>query len=366
MRKKLLIAIITVSILSFIATVNVFAGNGTIYIAEPIQGKIGIDKTVISLFNADGTKLREIYVNGIMAKVSPNGKYIVYLEDKENGPRELALADSEGNKLRNLPTLFRNKKPEQKIGTINLEWSPDGEKIIVLQQAYDVFLSVLYLKNNDLTEIHSLGPAESSEEPYLYTFKWFPDSARILISNSRQTKIVDINSKPSIEIAKKSAVIDITRDGKKVVYIPGVEKSLFGGISLGKPPYEIWQYDVEKQRSEKLISLDALPSAYALSHEGKYLAFLNVQNREPETFIADLTRKTVEKLDTKAHTLIPIEFSSNANNLIVCTRTDKKGDKAFYGVFNVKNGEFKQLKEPVTMSGEASMGYFLFTWIDWR
>ena len=109
MRKKLLIAIITVSILSFIATVNVFAGNGTIYIAEPIQGKIGIDKTVISLFNADGTKLREIYVNGIMAKVSPNGKYIVYLEDKENGPRELALADSEGNKLRNLPTLFRNK-----------------------------------------------------------------------------------------------------------------------------------------------------------------------------------------------------------------------------------------------------------------
>lgn len=101
-----------------------------------------------------------------------------------------------------------------------------------------------------------------------------------------------------------------------------------------------------------------MPSAYALSHEGKYLAFLNVQNREPETFIADLTRKTVEKLDTKAHTLIPIEFSSNANNLIVCTRTDKKGDKAFYGVFNVKNGEFKQLKEPVTMSGKLLWGTF--------
>jgi hypothetical protein len=125
--KNFLIAAFTLFLLSPMTRTS-YASNEQIYIAELLmEDDLQTAKTLISIFKPDGAKLKEVLINGLMARVSPDGKNIVYLELKESEPWAIVLSNSEGKKVKNLEL----KRPPKHIGypmPTNLIWS-QTEKI---------------------------------------------------------------------------------------------------------------------------------------------------------------------------------------------------------------------------------------------
>ncbi len=367
--RKLFIALISIS-MAFAQVETLLADDNVIYIAEPvIKDDMETAKTLISIFKPDGTEIKKINIDSIMARVSPDGKNIVYLEQKKDNTWELVLADSKGKRYKNFP-LHRfspkNQEEFQRYIHTNIIWSPDGKKIAILQMpdigifgwnesGYPVRVSILYLTKNEIKVIH----ADLVKEKYGYSIQWFPDSTHMLFTESGGAKIVDTESKAIQEISIDSIVAHLTGDGKKIVHI--------SGDPTKKPPFDIWLYDIKKQKSEKLLSLDIYPTISALSYDGRYLVFQSFPIKDASIFVADLFSKRIAQKDSKGFSLIPKKFSPLKNNLIICSAL--KEETIIYGIFNLTTGDFQRLKETSTKNIKGEMGWLWlmgFDWYDWR
>lgn len=369
--RNLFIALVIV-FFTLLAIETVSSAN-VIYIAEPlIENGIEKTKTIINLYKPDGTELKKTLVNGIMARLSPDDKYIVYLEQRKYLTGEIAIADSDGRKIRNLPS-FLHKSHKDYMATIKLGWSPDGSKIAVLQRSPGVayrggeirghltILSILDLKTNEFKPIY-----ETYAKDLEHTVQWFQNNAQILFTDEEGVKIIDIELKNAKEISKDSMVAHLSRDESKVIYISRDPSK--------KPPFYIRQYDFKKGNSEELLSLDIYPSDSVLSHDGRYLVFQIFPVKEPSVYIVDLLNKKINKMDTKDLFMIPKKFSYYENNLIICMAlkiSKQESEKAvIYGIFNLDSGKFQKLKE--TSNIENIKGEYGFLWLmgidwyDWR
>lgn len=320
-------------------------------------------KWIVSIFSPDGSELKKVAVNGVMARVSPDSKYIAYLEYNESKKWELAISGINGDKIKTFP-VFSHKSQRTIFSPAKLVWSPDGEKIAILLHSRSVFVSkaihghpvllgVVNLKMNKIKSVFSCY-AETSDEAYSYTVQWFPDSIRILFAGADGTRIINFESKTSQEIAKDSFVAHLTGDGNRVIYISGYRS--------GKGPVEIWRYDLEKMSALKLMSLSTYPPIKVFSDDGRYLVYQNFPIKEPALFIVDLLSNNVEKIDTEEMLLVPVQFSPHNNHLIFCL-----GGKELleHGIYNIDSREFHHLK-PISNPENAMLLIIGSDWVDWR
>jgi len=395
MRKGIfLILILSILLALFAMTGSLLASEGIIYIAETeIANKVEKSKTLISKFKPDGTELKKIYVNGIMARVSPDGKKIIYLEHtgyvdpaSESEPIwEIAIADESGEKIKNLPTFF-NKEDKEMMDTVKLAWSPDGKKIAILQYLRVdlalkhvgrclIVLKILDLTTTELinvytTEVKVESYSQRMEKAYAYVIEWFPDNNRILLTGAGGTELIDIKSKISQVIVKDAVNAHSTTDGKEIIYILGAPWQ----FKVKNP--DIWQYDIKKQNNKKLFTLDisfGLLIKSVLSHDNRLLAFHLLE--KPNLYIVDLLSKKISEIFTEKLFLLPMKFSPQKNNLLICIGMEASPEEMEstinYGIFDLKSKEYRKLKKAVkTPSGEGLIGYLLFIdimdWVDWR
>ena len=55
--------------------------NGVIYISEIVTvQETGENKTLLSAFHSDGTKVKQLEINGLMARMSPDQNQLVYIQ----------------------------------------------------------------------------------------------------------------------------------------------------------------------------------------------------------------------------------------------------------------------------------------------
>ncbi len=320
------IALITFVLIIFFASLmtagflKASESESVIYIAESKGKNWNEEITLITKVRPDGTELRKIYVNGIKTKISPDGKKIIYLENKGSQDEpiwEIALADENGKKINNLPT-FLNEYDEDMKDTAMLAWSPNGTKIAFLQYSKGVeiarkgkrrriILNVIDLNKTELECVYT-SYIESMEEAYAYIIEWHPDNKRILVSGTSGTELgtelIDVKLKTIQTISNDFIIAHLTDDGRRIIYLSGM------------PFSQIWQYDTEKQRKEKLFSLDSPSGTFAkfvLSHDDRFLAlqflplqFLDVQpplpfKEIPPLYIADLLSKKLERWIQREH-----------------------------------------------------------------
>jgi Tol biopolymer transport system component len=360
--------LLTSILLLILITGSALAFDERIYIAELImENDLETARTLISVFKPDGTNLKETLINGVMARVSPDGKFIIYLELKKDNPWEIVLADSEGKKVKNLEF----KRPPKHIGyprPTNLNWSPDGEKIAIVSGILTfIDVSVYNLKTNRLKTMYS-GNTSSSEEVYFYTAKWLPDSKRILIAGADGTRIINSETNEEILVSKESVMAYLSGDGKKIIYSPQLNKIHMDAAGF-KSPFEIYQYDTEKGRSDLLMVLDMPPLMAILNQDGRYLALQTMSIKEPTISIIDLMEKKVSKVDTKRLFIFPKKFSPYVKNFVVCMALQENEETIQYGIFNLNSGEFRVLRESHSkgLKGEKGLVLFMgFDWYDWR
>lgn len=355
----------SISILLTLCMTKVVYGGQIIYIADPSFKKdVKTTKTQISLFNADGTEIEDILVDGIMARVSPDGKRIAYIENL-NDVLELVIADAKGKKIRNLPIFLGNNQGIA-ISVANLVWSPDGEKIAILRQQRneEIYLNVIFLKTDKLKRVLSV-PAHTSEEAFAYPLKWVIDSKRLILGTLNGLNIVDITANKTTEVMKNSAIISAyaINDGELIVGIATSPEVFKAGVSDVESQFKMFLYDLKKNTSKLTPVMGQSPFS-AISHDGKYLAFQG----KTSMYLLDISNKKTVQQNTKNLTLMPKKFSPINNKLIICLGDSGRGNgKIYYGILNLESGEFKPVKEANSLGGEGDMLYFMgFDWVDWR
>src|SRR4030067_1764911 len=306
--RKIILSFIIMT-LTTMAINTSFALADKIYIVETmLEADIATSKSRIGLFKSDGTKLDSLTINGTLARVSPDGKSIVYME-RTNDSWSLAFADSTGKKTGNPKcNLDRYGK------VVKLFWAPDGDKIAILHQFFnrEVILNILFLKNNELKKIVSI-PAQRSEDAFFYSLQWLQDSRRVLIGGLNGLKIIDINSTETEDISKDSAVAaaHLMNNANKILYITTPRREQRYGMSERGGAPKILIYDLEKKISEEKLFIKRPPLSI-LSDDGRYLAFNYLG--EPGLLMLDLMNNKVIKKDTKGLMLIPKKFSPTDKN----------------------------------------------------
>lgn len=365
--KSFITMIITVTLVSFVTPAIGFTAQDIIYISEPAKlAAEEISMTQITFFKSNGKLLRTVFIDGMMAKVSPDGKYIAYIK-RSNKDRHLIIADSDGNTINKIFSVAW-------VPIINLEWSPTSEKIAALVGGGSTTSLIIIPVAADGKKrlVHSVKNG-SSEEAYFYTLRWLPDGKSVLLAASDGARIIDTESANSKEIFKEPGTAKITADGKRIIYISKPDISQLQTPLSKSSPTDIWRYDVETQQKEKLLSIDALPAMAALSGDGKYLLFHVMPSaplKEPEIFLANLAEKKLSKLSTKGMALLPKAPSSQSNKQFLCFG-GKENDKPYYGIFNIEDRSFLQLKkfdESDLLGGEwgGLLLFMGFDWVDWR
>ena len=364
--KSFLTVIIAATLAAFMTPAKGLTAQDIIYISEPVKlTDEEITKTQVTLFKSNGRLLKTVFIDGMIAKVSPDGKYIGYIK-RSDKDRHLIVADSDGKMINKIYSVSW-------VPIINFEWSPTGEKCAVLvgdRNHVSLIIASLTSPGKE-RQVYSLKPG-SSEEPYFYTLLWLPDGKKILLAASDGARIIDTGSANSQEIFKEPGLAKMTADGKKIVYIMKPDISQLQNPRWKLTVTHIWQYNVETQQKEKLLSIDVLPAAAALSGDGKYLLFHAMPAtpvKEPEIFLVNLAEKKLSKLSTKGMALLPKAPSPKSNRQFLFFG-GKENEKPYYGMFDIEDSTFlplKQFDDSVFLSGEMGLLLFMgFDWVDWR
>jgi WD40 repeat protein len=368
MKKPMVMLLLSLFLLNLIIGTS-DASEERIYIGElVIKNGLQTAKTLISIFKRDGIKVDEVLIDGVMARVSPDGNHIIHLDLKNADHWDIILADSRGRKIRTLDF----KRPAKGIGSprpTNLFWSPDENRLAIVSAIQDVVLVAIYgLKTDHLKTVYS-GNISGDLEGFLYTIKWFSDGKRILIAGADGTRILNLDTSDNVLVSNEASLAYLTNNEKKIIYVPQISGRGWNAETI-KKTYNIYEHDIEKNTSELIITLDRQPAMAVLSADSRYLVFQNVPIKEPKIFIVDLLKKNVTTMETKGSLLLPKKYSRTSTDLVLCMEMQPIENSIGYGILNLKNGEFQRLKKYSAkgLEGEAAGLVLLmgFDWYDWR
>lgn len=336
-----------------IAVAVLFLSIWGIRTAPALENAISIsipigDKTEIHSVQPDGKRIKTAVVNGTMPKVSPDGRSIAYLEQTglsaSDGPVfELAIADRDGKKIRNLPTfLFPEHKDQMRVAKFS--WSPDSKKIAVVvylvgvvlkdNLRHIVLLNVVDVKTGKMKQAHKSNFL-SLRETSISNVEWFSDSNRILFSNTRTITLIDVDQKSSKTLIEQGFSPKLFDNEKRVIYL--VKNSLDPASAVS-----IWRYSMKNNKKEKILDSGLSLVTFSLNRAKDKLIFQGVPSppkpgeRSPRLYLLDITRKKLDHIFLpKEREIFCPQFLSK-DNLISCFGLDAKNELAGYFVLDLR------------------------------
>jgi len=363
-------ALFTFALLCSILLPQVGYPDASIYVSEFVRSDDGDTRTLVSVFQTNGLKTEEIYINSTIARISPDKKHWAYIEQENEDSWELVLADGKGKKLRTLNVLSPRTKRDFAIYSI--EWSPDQKTLAILLKSRGVFRSpsgqyapTISLTTYELAQ-QKLKPVREwtdySGSAYLDEMRWLPDNARLIVSTDEEIAIYDTRSAAMETIQKGVAIARLVGDGKRIILfnktreIPPTRK--FGIQDAG---FDIVEYHVQLKNKKKLASVNFNPWSFALSHDGTQLLFLDGSPDSPQLSKLDLLTRKVQKMATPAP-IIPKAFSPGANRLVA-----GYGAKGEFLLYDLQTSKLHTLKEPDKnrLGGESAMQQFFLGRFEW-
>ena len=341
--------------------------NGVIYISEivTVQGT-GENKTLLSAFHPNGTKVKELEINGLMARMSPGQKQLVYIQlnsEPHLSPWDLVIADSNGNKIKTLQFLTKEAKRDKFVQDI--AWSPDGSKLSILMignefkrgqiKGFQVFAFGYDPSSEKILQMHKeFCPSENN--PCYYSINWFKDSQRLLLYGSSGIRIIDLENRESQSIVNSPARAHLSGNDDQLIAITAMPKK--GAAS------NIGAYDLRTGILGIQMPIDFYPQRSVASRDGSAILLQGKPSQTRDIFKVELTNQEVSKLETMDLTLLPMTFSPADNRLVACM-----GGSSFdgYGIYNLKSGNFLYLKNFAENSprGKKVVLSILLNRIDW-
>ncbi len=363
---------------AFWAFVTGFYGDSIVRPLFDLTTKIGYDKALDSLTrlnekafsNAWKNKMKEYYYNllpdtverpvgnkflhrknsgamNIAPSISPDGRYVIFLSEKDLFTFDLYLADiKKGKIVRKISSTVRNNQ----IDDFNYlesggSWSPDGKKFafVVFSKGKNRLLIIDVDKPRKSYEIDIPG-VEALSNP-----AWSPDGTSI-VATGLVNGVTDLYSYNLETKAVKNLTSDVfcnlmpawSADGRFIAY--ATDQSPFDSIpTLSKKGYYIYILDLQEN---KKIPIPVFPDASNLnpqfSSDGKSLYFISDANGIRNLYQYNLDSARVYRLTNMITGISGItQFTpalsvSRTNNKIIYTHY-YKGD---YNVYTADADEF--------------------------
>jgi len=344
-----------------------FRPDEVIYISEIVTAKdTGENSTLLSAFRPDGTQVKELQINGLMARMSPSQKQLVYIQlnrDPKQSPWDLVIADSNGRKNRTLQFLTKEGKNGKFVQDI--AWSPDGRKLSILLisnefnrgriRGFQIFAFGFDPQTEKILHIHKEF-CPSLEEPCYYGINWFEDSRRLLFYGSSGVRIIDMATKEPLSIINSPAKAHLFSNDNNLIAITAIPRNEITS--------HIRTYDLKTGNLKLQIPLDFYPQRSIASRDGHSILLQGKPLQEREIFMVELKDRQVNKMDIADLILLPMAFSPADNKLVACMGGR---DEAGYGIYNLQNGAFLNLKkfDKNSPQGEKAGLSILLNRIDW-
>lgn len=341
--------------------------NGVIYISEIVTAQdTGENKTLLSAFHPDGTKVKQLEINGLMARMSPDQNQLVYIQlnnESNRSPWDLVIADSNGNKIKTLQFLTKEAKRDKFVQDI--AWSPDGSKLSILMisnefkrgqiKGFQVFAFGFDPKAEKILRMHKEF-CPSLKDPCYYSINWFKDSRRLLLYGSSGIRIIDLENRESQSIVNSPARAHLSGNDDKLIAITAIPHK--------DTTSDIRAYDLKTGILKVQMPLDFYPQRSIASRDGSSILLQGKPSQTSDIFKIELINRQISKLETMDLTLLPMTFSPADNRLVACM-----GGSSFdgYGIYNLNNGKFLYLKNFADNSprGKKVVLSILLNRIDW-
>jgi Tol biopolymer transport system component len=347
LNRNLMKKLILVFILSQLISIRlVLAFEDVIYFNVPTAG----GKTEIYITKPDGKQIKKIVVNGIMPRISPDSRFIAYLEQtgfresvKSEPVFELVLADRDGNKIKSLATFLHNKHKDQ-MRVAKFSWSPDSRKIAVLEYLIGVILkdnlrhimllNIIDVESGKIKNAHQSNVLSISDAA-VSTIEWFSDNKRILFSNTRTISIIAIELKDTKILIDQGFSPRLIEDGEKIIFL--VKKS-----TEPKSSVEIWQYGIKDGKKEKLLDSELYFATFSINNTSDKIIFQGIPTISKSGEIAtslylfDILRKKLDQIHLpKGQEILCPKFLMK-NNLIIGIGRDIQKEMMGYCIFDLE------------------------------
>ena len=344
-----------------------FQPDGVIYISEIVTLKnTGENKTLLSAFHPDGTQVKKLEIDGLMARMSPDQDRLVYINvnrDPGQSPWDLVIADSNGQQVKTLPFLTKAAKQDKFVQDI--AWSPDGDKLSILLisnefvrgriKGYQIFAVAFDLKTERILQIYKEF-CPSLEDPCYYGLGWFKDSRRLLLSGSSGIQIIDLTTHQTRSITDSPARAQLLSGDQKLIAITALPQD--------ETFSQIRTYDLKTGLIGTEIPVGFYPKRFVASRDGRSILLQGKPPRTNDIFTVALADRLVNQLEIPDMILLPMTFSPGNSQLVACI-----GGKevAGYGIYDLINGTFFELKQfdENAPRGEKVVLSVLLNRIDW-
>lgn len=340
-----------------------------LYLAEP-KTDVQQAETRICFYDTDGNLKNERSVKGLMPKLSRGGKYAAFVRPHEKYEEhyELCVSDQEGRIEQLL--IFRGDMMNMPV----YSWSPKGDRLAVSQLREKISGNRKKSGIQSRVLIFDFTAAKASQVydrliqkrdgTAPFALQWFPDNLHLLLSGHDETLVVNTAENTSQTISTDFIRAFVTSDGKKIIALSSPEKWMF----------DIWQWDVQTQKKEKLHTLQFYapdsasaqwnPMIYAryslVSHDGRYLLLRNPAGRSPAYILTDIPAKKNLPVDTKEKNPIFQQFSPHDSRMVSLMSVEGEGSSGGYGIFDTEKNEMKIIREMNAEMFRAGMaGFFL-------
>jgi WD40 repeat protein len=365
MKLNLFLAVLCISLVSQITDIN-----AAIYVSELVDGNRDSRRTLVSVFEGNGARREEFYVNSTLARMAPDKKHWAYVEQgtEASGAWELALADARGKKVQTMNGLDAKFKKGTEV--IAMDWSPDATKLAILIANSGVTLKpsgrlvslIVYdriqQKTHPVTEFYQ---TEGLDLLVLAgILRWLPDNSRILFSTYEETTVFDTRSSTAETVYKGPAIARLIGDKKRILlFARDKEKERQPFMLLQGNNFDILEYDIQQKATKKITSAQLTPWSCAVSHDGTQLLIL--LGEPPQLSSLNLATGKREKLDMPTP-IIPRAFSPTNNKLVAGF-----GAHGEYLIYDLQTSKYHKLKDPdrQELRGEAALGHFLTGGIEW-
>ena len=235
-------------------------------------------------------KLTDYKYGASIAVYGPDGERIAYAANDSDDPKNLDVyvANADGSEPRTLPV------GEHGAESAAIEWSPDGEWLLLADNSENVGRAGVYRLETD--EVTWFGAGEFDDQPLAIV----SDGAEILALRTREAQTVpivfDVETGEQRDLAIDEGVSELGRWGPSTATITD-GRVILGHTTPTRRP-EIVAYDLETDDVETLLEAEYGPFDPSSFADATYLRFRS--DGVPETRAAAVDHDPAEELDIGA------------------------------------------------------------------
>lgn len=330
-----------VLIIIFLLLPVVVNAEGDIVFYDVADGKASIFR-----INPDGSNLKEVIKDAIYPLWSPDGKMIAFIRVIGETHISLMVSDENGkivHQIGGMEIKLGGKKPIEKF-ICSHAWSPDNKCIAFTTGFFmtrELYLEIYDLITKKTRALHQI-PVNDIDVACLSQLEWSPDGKKIILAPQGLSDTGEIGA------------FDIEKNRQEIIAQEGVFSKIWGKyrilfMTLNGNTAAYWSMDLNGQNKELIIKSDKVLIPMSKVNRDKVILQGLFKDGIPGLHILNLKTKDIKKIQVNDYLFLQPEFSPDGDKIIgigvKISDLSNEGGRYGYYVYDLKTQKMTLLKE---------------------